>query len=130
MPLSPEDYSLFSDSIASYLRERYDNGERRRISDSEAGWSEDHWQAFATDLGLLGAGFPEELGGLGGGAAAHAMIMEQFGAALVIEPYLSTAVIGGGFLQHGNMAGAADVIARLIDGAVRIAYAHGEPGTR
>ena len=33
--------------------------------------------------------------------------MEEFGKALVVEPYLGTVVIGGGFLKHGGHAGAA-----------------------
>ena len=42
---------------------------------------------------------PEELGGLGGGPTENMMVMEEFGKALVVEPYLGTVVIGGGFLQ-------------------------------
>ena len=28
--------------------------------------------------------------------------MEEFGKALVVEPYLGTVVIGGGFLKHAG----------------------------
>jgi alkylation response protein AidB-like acyl-CoA dehydrogenase len=39
-------------------------------------------------------------------------------------------VIGGGFLRHGAMAGAAEMIAGLIAGEVTIAFAHGEASSR
>ena len=49
-----DDQRMIRDSVAAYLRDRYDDAERRRIIDSEAGWSAAHWQAFAGELGLLG----------------------------------------------------------------------------
>ncbi len=33
------------------------------------------------------------------------VVMEEFGKALVVEPYLGTVVIGGGFLKHAGHAG-------------------------
>ena len=30
------------------------------------------------------------------------IVMEEFGKALVVEPYVPTVVIGGGFLKHGG----------------------------
>ena len=50
-PLS-DDQRMIRDSVAGYLRDRYDDAERRRIIDSEAGWSAAHWRAFAGELGL------------------------------------------------------------------------------
>ena len=125
-----DDQRMIRDSVAGYLRDRYDDAERRRIIDSEAGWSAPHWQAFANELGLLGAGFAESHGGLGGGAAEHALILEEFGSALVVEPFLSTAVIGGGFLKASNAAVAPQLIADAIAGKAIIAYAAGEPEAR
>ncbi len=128
-PLS-DDQRMIRDSVAGYLRDRYDDAERRRIIDSEAGWSAPHWQAFAGELGLLGAGFAEAAGGLGGGAAEHALILEEFGSALVVEPYLSTAVIAGGFLKASNAEAAPQLIADAIAGTAIFAYAAGEPNAR
>jgi alkylation response protein AidB-like acyl-CoA dehydrogenase len=75
-----------------------------RSSPPRAGWRADYWKAFAEELGILGASFSEELGGLGGGAIDNMIIMEEFGKALVIEPYLGTVVIGGGFMKHSGYA--------------------------
>ena len=90
----------------------------------------DYWQAFAEELGILGASFSEELGGLGGGAIDNMIIMEEFGKALVIEPYLGSVVIGGGFMKHSGYAGAASVIEGIIAGTTTIAFAYAEPQAR
>lgn len=129
MPLPAEDLMMFRETVATYLRNAYDEGERRRIVDSPDGWAESHWGAFAR-LGVLGAGLPAHLGGMDGGGEAHRVIMELFGSALVLEPYLSTVVIGGSFLQHGTFSKAADMVGAIIDGNVRLAYAAAEPRSR
>ena len=125
-----EEQSMVRDTVASFLQDNYDFETRRKIVASESGWRADHWKAFAEELGILGASFSEELGGLGGGAIDNMIIMEEFGKALVIEPYLGTVVIGGGFLKHSGYAGAASVIEGIIGGAVTIAFAYAEPQAR
>jgi alkylation response protein AidB-like acyl-CoA dehydrogenase len=58
------------------------------------------------------------------------VIMEELGKTLVVEPYLGTVVIGGGFLKHSNYAGASDLIASIIGGETIIAFAYAEPQAR
>ncbi|HEV7385638.1 MAG TPA: acyl-CoA dehydrogenase family protein, partial [Phenylobacterium sp.] len=88
------------------------------------------WKAFAEELGILGAPFSEELGGLGGGPVENMIVMEEFGKALVVEPYLGTVVIGGGFLKHSGHPGAEALIARIIAGEAIFAFAYAEPQGR
>jgi pimeloyl-CoA dehydrogenase small subunit len=125
-----EEQSMLRDTVASYLQDKYDFETRRKIVASEAGWRPDYWKAFAEELGILGAPFSEELGGLGGGATENMVVMEEFGKALVIEPYLGTVVIGGGFLKHSGYAGAADLIGKIIAGEAITAFAYAEPQGR
>ena len=125
-----EEQSMLRDTVASYLQDKYDFETRRGIIKSEAGWRPDYWKAFAEELGILGAPFSEELGGLGGGATENMIVMEEFGKALVVEPYLGTVVIGGGFMKHSGYAGAADVIEKIIGGQTIIAFAYAEPQAR
>ena len=125
-----DEQSMLRDTIASFLQDKYDFDSRRKTVASESGWNPGHWKAFAEELGILGAPFSEELGGLGGGAIDNMIVMEEFGKALVIEPYLGTVVIGGGFLKHSGYAGAASVIEGIIGGAVTIAFAYAEPQAR
>ena len=125
-----EEQSMLRDTVASFLSDKYDFDKRRAIVGSEAGWRPDYWKAFAEDLGILGAPFSEEMGGLGGGATENMIVMEEFGKALVVEPYLGTVVIGGGFMKHSGYAGAADMIGKIIEGKATIAFAYAEPQGR
>ncbi|MDB5457489.1 MAG: acyl-CoA dehydrogenase domain protein [Caulobacter sp.] len=125
-----EEQSMLRDTVASFLQDKYDFEARRKVVASDSGWRPELWRAFAEELGILGAPFSEALGGLGGGAVDNMIVMEEFGKALVIEPYLGTVVIGGGFLKHSGYAGAASVIEGIIGGTVRIAFAYAEPQAR
>jgi alkylation response protein AidB-like acyl-CoA dehydrogenase len=125
-----EDQTMLRDTVASYLADHYDFDARRAAIATPAGWRPAVWKAFAEDLGILGASFPEDLGGLGGDAVGTMVIMEEFGKALVVEPYLGTVVIGGGFLKHAQPPGAADLIGKIIAGEATMAFAHAEPQGR
>ena len=125
-----EEQSMLRDTVTSFLQDRYDFDKRRKMITSDAGRDPAIWDAFANELGILGAPFSEELGGLGGGAIENMIVMEEFGKALVVEPYLGTVVIGGGFLKHSGYAGAADLIGGIIEGKVIIAFAYAEPQGR
>ncbi len=125
-----EEQSMLRDTVASFLQDKYDFDKRQKLIKSESGWSADIWEAFANELGILGAPFSEELGGLGGGAIENMIVMEEFGKALVVEPYLGTVVIGGGFLKHSGHAQAAELIGGIIEGKVTIAFGYAEPQAR
>ncbi|HUO11930.1 MAG TPA: acyl-CoA dehydrogenase family protein [Caulobacteraceae bacterium] len=125
-----EEQSLLRDAVASYLADHYAFEQRRAAIKSAAGWWPEVWRAFANDLGILGASFPEELGGLGGGPTETLVIMEELGKALVVEPYLATVVIAGGFLKLSGHPAAADLIGQIIAGEAAFAFAYAEPQGR
>jgi alkylation response protein AidB-like acyl-CoA dehydrogenase len=125
-----EEQSLLRDSLAAYLADHYTFELRRAALRSEAGWRPQVWKAFAEDLGILGAALPEDLGGLGGGATETMVIMEELGKALVVEPFLGSVVIGGGFLTRSGQPAANDLIARTIAGEAILAFAAAEPQSR
>ena len=125
-----DEQSMLRDTVASYLADHYDFDARRAGISSADGWRPEVWKAFANDLGILGASFSEALGGLGGDATEVMVVMEEFGKALVVEPYLGTVVIGGGFLKHAAPACAADLIGKIIAGEATMAFAWAEPQGR
>jgi len=125
-----DEQSMLRDTIASYLADNYSFDQRRAALKAEPGWRPDVWKAFADELGILGAAFSEDQGGLGGGYTENMVVMEELGKSLVVEPYLQTVVIGGGFLKHGKPAGADDLIGKVIAGEAIIAFAHAEPQGR
>ena len=122
--------AMLRESVARFLADTYSFEQRQALVRSNPGWSPTRWRALAEDLGILGAGFDVEHGGLGGGAVEHMIVMEEFGRALAIEPYLETTVIGGALLRSVEAAQAAEWTARIIAGEVRFAFAHLEPHSR
>jgi alkylation response protein AidB-like acyl-CoA dehydrogenase len=125
-----EEQTLLRDSLASYLADHYAFEQRRAALKGPGGWRPEVWKAFANDLGILGATFPEEAGGLGGGPTESLVIMEELGKALVVEPYLATVVVAGGFLQRAKPAGGDDLLGRIVAGEATFAYAYAEPQGR
>jgi alkylation response protein AidB-like acyl-CoA dehydrogenase len=121
---------MLRDTVASYLADHYSLEARRKAVAGEAGWRPQVWKTFAEELGILGASFPEDLGGLGGGPVETMILMEEFGKALVVEPFLETVVIGGGFLKHADHPRAAELIGAIIAGEAVFAFAWAEPGGR
>ena len=88
------------------------------------------WRGLSQDLGLLGAALPEAVGGQGGGLADHALILQALGHALLPEPYLACAVLAGGLLQRLPGELPQQLLAGLVDGAVRPVLATLEPAAR
>jgi len=125
-----DEQSMLRDTVASYLADTYSFDQRRAVVTKEPGWNPGVWKAFAEELGILGAPFSEELGGLGGGPIENMIVMEEFGKALVVEPYLGTVVIGGGFLKHSGHGQAADLIGQIVAGDAIFAFAAAEPQSR
>jgi pimeloyl-CoA dehydrogenase small subunit len=121
---------MLRDTVARLIREQYDFETRRKIAKTEAGWRPQMWAQFA-DLGLLGASFPEADGGFGGGPIEAMIISEEFGKGLVIEPYVQTVVLAGGFLRHGGSAAQKEENLPALIGGERIyAFACSEPKSR
>ncbi len=88
------------------------------------------WRGVSEDLGLLGAALPAAVGGQGGGLADHALILQALGHALLPEPYTACAVLGAGLLQRLPGELPRQLLAGLVDGAVRPMLATLEPGAR
>lgn len=122
--------SLLRESIAKYLTDHYTFEKRRAAVRSEQGWRPEIWKAFARELGFIGAALPEDVGGLGGGPIETMVIMEEFGKALVLEPYLGTVVVGGGILKRQAGSVARSTLAQIIGGEMTLAFAYAEPQGR
>ncbi len=118
--------TLLRESVAGYLARHY-GFDARRAAASGAGWRPEIWRAFAEELGLFGAALPESLGGFGGGAVETMVICEEFGRALVLEPYLESVVLGAALL---GADGPAEMLSGVIDGSVIAAPALYEQGGR
>lgn len=125
-----ETQDMIRDTLARFLADTYDFDKRQAMIASDAGRDPGVWQALAQELGMLGASFAEEHGGLGGGALENAIIMEEMGKVIAVEPFIQTVVLGGGALKAAGGAQADAVIPEIIAGNAIIAFAYAEPQGR
>ena len=124
-----EERQMLQDSLRRFLRDKYDTAARNKILESDTGFSADIWNGLA-ELGVIGALFTEDQGGFGGAGFDIAVVFEELGRAGVVEPFLDTAILGGGLIADlGNDDQQAHV-EELIGGALQVAFAHGEPTSR
>jgi pimeloyl-CoA dehydrogenase small subunit len=125
-----EEQTLLRDSVARFLRDNYDFETFKRVSRSDPGWRREVWKQFA-ELGLLGASLPEDFGGLGGGVVETLIVMEEFGKALVVDPYVPTVVNGAGQLrQAGTQQQKQEWLPKIAGGEAALAFAFAEPQAR
>ena len=123
-----EEQRLLQESVTRFVADRYDFESRLHRMRDPGGWSCATWAEIA-ELGLLGLPFSEEDGGFGGGGVENMIVMEAFGRGLVVEPYLSTIVLGGGVLRAcGSAEQKRSRIPETIAGKHLFALAHQEPG--
>lgn len=122
-----EEQQILTDTLDRFVEREYSPERRRELAASERGYSEHNWRLFA-ELGLLGLIIPEEFGGMSGTPAEVLLVMERFGHGLILEPFLSTAVIGAGLI---NEAGTQEQKERLLpaiaSGELKTALASLEP---
>ena len=124
-----EEQTLLRNSLSRYLAENYSYEDWRKFTAAPEGRDPRHWKQFA-EMGLFAAPLPEEFGGLGGGPLESIVVMEEFGRALVVEPFVPTVVIGGGLLVKSGGALTQDMLPRIAAGETLIAFAFAEPQSR
>jgi alkylation response protein AidB-like acyl-CoA dehydrogenase len=122
-----DNQQMLRDSVSRFIAQDYDFDTRRAIVSGERG---DFWPLFA-ELGWLTVPFAEELGGAGGSAADLLAITEELGKGLVVEPWLSCAVLAGGIVAAADAGPRrAERIGRLVAGSMQFAFAYAEPESR
>lgn len=125
-----EEQGMLQDSVSRFVAQDYSFDKRERIVDSAAGYSADYWRRFA-DLGWLMIPFSEADGGLGGSAVDLMVIMQEFGKGIVVEPFLATAVLGGGLIAEAGSAEQKEtLLGPLMAGELQLAFAFNEPQSR
>jgi alkylation response protein AidB-like acyl-CoA dehydrogenase len=121
-----EDRRMLADTLERFIANEYGFGTRAALAASAAGFSADMWRRFA-ELGAVGALFSEADGGFGGAAFDIAVVFEQLGRGLVVEPFLGALMAGRALAVAGSDAQKTR-LAGLLDGSAVAAFAHGEPG--
>ncbi|WP_193165315.1 acyl-CoA dehydrogenase family protein [Microbulbifer hainanensis] len=125
-----EEQQMLQDSVSKFIQQDYDFDTRRKITESPRGFSEENWNLFA-ELGWLMVPFSEGDGGLGGSATDLIVVMEEFGKGMLVEPFLATAVLGGGLIAEcGNDSQKEELLAFIMGGELQLAFAFTEPESR
>jgi len=124
-----EERQMLQDTLRRFLSDRYTTETRNAIIDSDAGMSAEIWGDLA-ELGVIGALFSEADGGFGGQGFDIAVVFEELGRAGVVEPFLDTAILGGGLLAALGTPQQKALVDEVIGGGLHLAFAHGEPSSR
>ena len=125
-----EERRLLQDTVRRFLTNEYPFAKRAARASNPDGFSRDIWKQIA-DLGLLGLTIRDSDGGMGGDAFDTSIVMEVFGRALVIEPYLATVVLGAGIISDaGSDAQREAWLGPVAAGEKMLAFAHTEPAAR
>jgi alkylation response protein AidB-like acyl-CoA dehydrogenase len=122
-----EEQQLLADSVRRYLQKDYDFEARKKILATPQGWSERVWATFA-EMGLTGLPLSPDYGGFGGGAIDLMSVMEAFGEALVVEPYLPTVLASLLISRSGEEKQKRAILPLVAEGKMRLALAIGERG--
>lgn len=121
-----EEQQLLADGLRKFLSSRYDLSTSRAAATTGSGLQQEIWRAFADELGILDVLLPESVGGMAGGAEELMIITEELGRALVIEPYVGTAVIAAGLLDRSQSPAAEPLLQAIGEGIAVVALAAGE----
>ncbi|KDP88495.1 acyl-CoA dehydrogenase [Cupriavidus sp. SK-3] len=121
---------LLQDSVRRFIDRAYTFEARAALLKGGRNGSAGNWSLFAEN-GWLMAALPEAYDGLGGTLMETAIIAQQMGRGLVIEPYLGCAVLAAQTVVAGGTAAQKEaLLPMLAAGSLRIALAYSEPASR
>ena len=94
-----EDQILLKNAVERFVERDYEFSLRRELAKSDEGFSKELWLKFS-ELGWLGLTMPEKYGGLDGSLVDSVVLMEALGRGLVLEPVLSSVLLGANLLKR------------------------------
>ena len=101
------------ETVNRYLIEQYTFEKFRGINASADGWDKTAWAGLA-ELGVLALNVPAAQGGLGYGPLETLSVMGACGRSLLLEPFLSSAVIATAALRSfPEDAAAAELLTKM-----------------
>ena len=120
-----DEQNMLREQIQKFCESEYDFYKREEIVKSSNDFDVNVWNLFA-EQGWLSMPFSEQSGGLGFGPIELSILFEEFGKALVIEPYLSTVVLSGTLLDKSTFSEKNDLIEKICTGSIHISLAYAE----
>jgi alkylation response protein AidB-like acyl-CoA dehydrogenase len=125
-----EEQRALADTVQRFLAQQYGFEARRRIIRSEEGWSRETWVKLG-EMGLLALQVPPEHGGMAPAAVETMVTLNAMGRALLVEPYLSSAILGSALVGAlGSLAQREALLPAMAEGGRVVVPAAGEAGAR
>lgn len=124
-----DEQQMLKDSARRYLEQQCAFDARSALV-ARGAYDVERWCTMA-ELGWLGMAVPEEQGGLGTSAIETALLMEEMGRVLCIEPYWAVAVLTAQTIAAaGDPNWAGRLLPDLVSGTALPVLAHGEHEAR
>jgi alkylation response protein AidB-like acyl-CoA dehydrogenase len=124
-----EEQQALRDSVRRYVEKSYTLEARRQVANA-GGFRRETWAAFA-EMGWLMASIPDAYSGLGFTAVETALIAEQMGRGLVLEPHTLCGIFPAAVvLNCATEPQKQDLLTRIGSGDELLAVAHSEPAAR
>lgn len=120
-----DEQKMLREQVSRALTEAAPLTEARTALTGGFEYSERAWNAIA-EAGILGAGIPEEYGGLGLGRLEWCVTSEEIGRTLAPVPYLSTIVLAEALLAFGSAAQKNMWLPRIAGGQIIGTWADAE----
>src|SRR5262245_27038959 len=125
-----DEQQMLRDGVRRFAVERYSFEARKRLLATVERFSLENWSTYA-ELGWLALALPEEVGGLGCSFVETAIVMQELGRVLALEPYVTSAVLGAHIISASKRnERRQELLSQLGSGQLRIALAHSEPDAR
>lgn len=125
-----DEQQMLRDGVRRFAVERYSFEARKRLLATPERFSQHNWSTYA-ELGWLALALPEEVGGLGCSFVETAIVMQELGRVLALEPYATSAILGAHMIGASeNNEQRVELLSLLGSGELRVALAHSEPDAR
>ncbi len=125
-----EEQRLLQESAQVYVNKSYTFEARSRLVKEAGGFSLATWRSFA-EMGWLAAAIPEIHSGLGFSEVETALIAEQIGRGLVLEPLTMCGTFPAAIVKHcANETQNSKLLADIGSGEKLLAVAHSERDAR
>ncbi|MGR3463553.1 acyl-CoA dehydrogenase family protein [Limimaricola sp.] len=121
-----EERQMLQDGLRRYLADAVTPDALK--ADEAEGASPELWSGLS-EMGVAGALFTEEQGGFGGRGFDLMTVFEELGRAAAPAPMIELLLAGGLIAEAGSEPQQA-LVEQAVEGAVQLAFAHGEPASR
>lgn len=123
--LQEEDRLLIKDAVDKFIQANYPFEEKEKRHD-QFGKFGGNWGQFV-ELGWTMLPFPEDSGGLGGGAIDAQVLLSAFGRGLIAEPYAEVVLLAGKVVEYcAQPERREELLMSIMSGEQKLIVAHGE----